>query len=203
MHEPLFESAHEALTFAFRQRLQVLDRAPLNRISAPAVGSGRGLGGLDGAAQAGMVRQEVRQFGPLDEALLIARHAPRYSPCECGAPCCSGRRPNREWTEAISHLAEHARETALAGCKATSVARTAYVARYFTPKASRQSVGELADRLNLARNTVDVHLGRLAAMFGGTPARKEKPAQPGIETLAQQLAEDRFQALGWIGAAAK
>ncbi len=41
MPEALFESAHEALTFAFRQRLQILDRAPLNRVAAPAAGSGR------------------------------------------------------------------------------------------------------------------------------------------------------------------
>lgn len=199
MSEALFDSAHAALVFAFRQRVQTVDRAPLNRIAAPATGKGRGLGGLDGAAQAGMIRQEVQAFGALDEALLIARHAPQHMPCECGAPCCSGRRPNRDWIDAISRLAEHARITALVGCSTTSLQRIAYVARHFTPRAMRESIEELAARFDLSRHTVSAHIGRVTLLLGGTPAHKDKPAVPGIETLAQQLAEDRFRVLGWTG----
>lgn len=199
MSEALFASAHTALVFAFRQRLQTVDRAPLHRIAAPADGKGRGLGGLDGAAQAGMIRQEVQGFGPLDEALLIARHAPQHSPCECGAPCCSGKRANRAWIDAISLLAEHMKSAALTGCSTTSLQRIAYVARYFTPKAMRESVEDLAHRLDLNRHTVSAHYGRVSLVLGGSEGRKEKPGTPGIETRARQLAEDRFRVLGWIG----
>lgn len=199
MSEALFDSVHAALAFAFRQRLQTVDRPPMNRAAAPAHGTGRGLGGLDGAAQAGMIRQEVEAFGELDKALLIARHAPRHRPCECGAPCCSGHRPNRAWVDSIAHLAEHMRTVALSSCSTTSLQRIAYVTRYFTPKAQRESIEELAARFDLSRHTVGAHFGRVSTVLGGTDARKDKPAAPGIETLARQLAEDRFRVLGWIG----
>lgn len=199
MSEALFDSVHAALSFAFRRRLQTVERAPMNRASAPAHGTGRGLGGFDGAAQAGMICQEVEAFGEINKALLTARHAPRHSPCECGAPCCSGHRPNRAWVDAIAHLAEHMRTEALKGCSTTSLQRIAYVARYFTPKSERESIEELAARFEQSTNTVSAHFGRVSTVLGGTEARKRKLAAPGIETLARQLAEDRFQALGWIG----
>lgn len=202
MSDSLFESSHAALRFAYGQRGPTCDRPTVSRMAAPAGGTGRGLGGLDGSAQAGMIRQEVKAFGRLDEALLIGRHGPQHSPCECGSPCCSGRRPNREWVEAVLFLADHMRETALANCTTTSLQRVAYVSRYFTPKGLRDSVESLAERFDRDRTTISSHYGRVSKLLGGTEARKNKPAEPGMEDLARQLADDRFRVLGWVGESA-
>ena len=75
---PPFDSYIDALIFAFNASSENYDRPYMNRVAAPAVGSGRGLGGLDGAAQAGMIRAEVRDLGRMREAILLARFAPRW-----------------------------------------------------------------------------------------------------------------------------
>ena len=83
MSEPLFRSAHEALMFAFtfsdacghpvaaaaERRIATFARDRYERIP----GSGRGLTGLDGAAQAGMIRAEVERIHPLHQIVLVAR----------------------------------------------------------------------------------------------------------------------------------
>ncbi len=68
----------------------------MSRIILPS-GPGRGLGGGDGAAQAGMIRSEVEQLDRIAQAFLVARFAPASIPCDCGRPCCSGRQSNEEW----------------------------------------------------------------------------------------------------------
>ena len=78
--EPLFINAHSALVFAFNFSGQCYDRPMMNRMAAPSVGTGKGLVGLDGAAQAGMIRGEVKSLGKLAEAILIARFAPHSMP---------------------------------------------------------------------------------------------------------------------------
>lgn len=100
---PLFESAHGALVFAFNFSGQCYDRPMMNRLASPAVGSGKGLVGLDGAAQAGMIRAEVQTLGKLAEAIIIARIAPRTVPCHCRSARCArktsrDRRRTRTWT---------------------------------------------------------------------------------------------------------
>lgn len=199
--QALFASAHAALVFAFEHSAQTYDRPVMNRMAAPAFGSGKGLGGLDGSAQAGMIRREVRDFGRLGEALLIGRHAPQYAPCSCRAPCCSGKRPNHEWLDAVAFLADHLRTTALADCSTTSLMRRAYVARYFTPKSGRLSIEELSEQFEKDRHTVSAHYGRVAKLLGGVESRRGKDGDPGLEKLAIQAAEDLFAKLGWLAVA--
>lgn len=196
---PLFESAHGALVFAFNFSGQSFDRPLMNRLAAPAIGTGKGLVGLDGAAQAGMIRAEVQTLGRLAEAILTARLAPRSTPCNCRSACCSGHKPNREWTDAIAYLSDHIRTTALAGCTSNGILRREYVVRFFTRKEDRISLELLAERHDVARNTVSAHAAKVALLFGGHQARKDQAAVPGLESAAMNAIEDRLRETGMVG----
>lgn len=195
----LFQNAHGALTFAFNFSGQCYDRPMMNRLASPAIGSGKGLVGLDGAAQAGMIRAEVKAMGKLAEAILIARVAPRMTPCSCRSSCCSGHKPNKEWTDAIAYLADYVRTAVYAGCVVNGLMRREYLVRYFTRKEDRTSLESMADKYEIARNTVSAHNAKVATWLGGVPARKDKPAQLGMEQAAFDAIEDRLRAIGMVG----
>ena len=196
---PLFDSAHGALVFAFNFSGQCYDRPMMNRLASPAVGSGKGLVGLDGAAQAGIIRAEVQTLGKLAEAILIARIAPRSMPCHCRQACCSGKKPNKEWTDAIGFLADHVRTTALAGCTANGMLRREYVVRYFTRKDDRISLEALAEKHDIHRDTAGAHAAKVALMLGGAQPKKGKPGVPGLESAAMDAIEDRLRDIGMVG----
>lgn len=195
----LFTSAHAALVFAFNFSGQCYDRPMMNRLAAPAIGSGKGLVGLDGAAQAGFIRAEVLSLGSLAEAILIARIAPRSMPCHCRQACCSGRKPNREWVMAVGHLAEQSRRSALSGCSANGIMRREYIARYFTAKDQRISLEALAERYDVDRNTASAHYAKVSTWLGGMPSRKDKPTVPGMEELATAAIDQRLREIGMVG----
>lgn len=157
--EPLFSSAHAALVFAFNFSGQGYDRPVMSRMATPAIGSGKGLAGLDGAAQTGFIRAEVAAIGKLHEAILIARIAPRSTPCSCRSACCSGQRPNVEWHVAVSVLADRSRTSALSGCTSDGRIRRGLVMMYFG--GVRMTVAGLAEDSEQARRTVAAHLGRV------------------------------------------
>jgi len=100
--EAVFDSMGSALRFAFGFNLQQYGESPLAKMQQRGrLGSGKGLIGMDGAWQAGMVLAQIDRLGPTDRADIIARFAPRFEPC----PCCGGERPIAIWREAIEHLA--------------------------------------------------------------------------------------------------
>ena len=197
--EPLFHSAHSAMVFAFNFSGQSYDRPMMNRLASPAVGSGKGLVGLDGAAQAGMIRAEVQTLGKLAEAIIIARIAPRSVPCHCRSACCAGHRPNKEWTDAISVLADYVRTTALAGCTSNGMLRREYVVRYFTRKDDRISLEALAEKHDIHRDTASAHAAKVALLLGGAQAKKGRPGVPGLESAAMDAIEDRLRDIGMVG----
>ncbi len=141
--EPMFDTAHGALVFAFNYAGQRYDRPMMlrawpRRPPAPA----RDLGGLDGAAQAGMIRAQACTPGP---AGRVPDHRPRGAahaiPCACRAARCAGTKPNMEWRNAVSFLADHVRYTALKGCVTNGILRRAYVVRYFTSQGRARQPG--------------------------------------------------------------
>lgn len=98
----LFENSEQALSFAYNYTGQNCITARLSPEPLPT--TGKGLGGLDGAAQAGMIKQEVGSAGRLIESLITAKYAPMWLPCGCGHACCSGKVENKEWAEAIPYV---------------------------------------------------------------------------------------------------
>ena len=189
---PLFESAYSALVFALNFSGQAYDRPLMNRLAAPAIGTGKGLAGLDGAAQAGFIRAEVAALGRIAEAIITARFAPRSVTCSCRAPCCSGRKENNEWVNAIAALSDHIRTTALVGCTSNGLMRRDYVRRYFTRKTDRAALEDIAGRYKIDRNTSAAHYKRVVGLFAGSGT------QPGLENLAVMAAEDRMIAAGMV-----
>ena len=73
--EPLFSSAHAALTFAFRYSMQQYEPTILARLMArvAGLGSGKGLVGLDGAAQAGFILRELDALPHNERNIIVAR----------------------------------------------------------------------------------------------------------------------------------
>ena len=194
--EALFGSAHAALTFAFNFSGQAYDRPMMNRMAAPSIGTGKGLSGLDGAAQAGMVRAELRALGPLYEACLIAKVAPQGIPCECTRSCCSGTRANPEWQEAIGTLTKIS-VAALAGCVSHYRLRQGIIHRCFGEKTTLQALADLCD---VSRDLANDHNAKVVTWLKGAPTRRGQQPIVGVEQQAWEAIEMRLRDAGMVGA---
>lgn len=154
----LFKSAHEAMTFALNYRgqpaLSVMNRMGQDPSGMP----GKGLSGLDGAAQAGIIRHKLSTLGQLHERILIADIAPRSYPCPCRSYCCSGFTRNQEWVDAICWLSDIVREAALEGHRTTHPIRRACVEVYF---GKRLTAVQIASELDITEQTIRVLLGKV------------------------------------------
>lgn len=169
--EPLFSSTHAALVFAFNFSHQAYDRPVMNRMADGPKRSGKGLVGLDGAGQAGMIRAAVDALGREEAMVITARFAPRRDKCECRQPCCSGYVPGREWRAAIDHLTEYVLRMALAGTVSHYRVRNGIVRRIF---GDTVNLGELAGHAGVGRDTMGDHAKRIAKHLGGIESRAMK-----------------------------
>jgi hypothetical protein len=164
MTEPLFPNAYAALKFAYRFSLDQYDRPMMNRMADGPKPQGKGLVGIDGAAQAGMIRGEVAQLGRMREAIVTACYAPKTIPCSCRRPCCSGMRPNSEFEEAISRITEQA-ITLLSGHLSNYRLRRAIVLRNFGVK---PRITEIAGDCGVHRDTVSEQNVLISQWLSGT-----------------------------------
>lgn len=156
--EPLFASANAALSFAFRFSTEQYAPSPMGRLAAGApIGSGKGLAGLDGAGQAGMILAEVKSLGMDAEQFLAAQFAPRSLPCSCRRACCTGFRPGPAWAFAIAYIAEMAL-VRLADRHPNLTLRRGLVSRFF---GERVNMTELAKAARVSRDTAAEHFGKL------------------------------------------
>lgn len=196
-NEPLWHNTQSALIFAYNYSGYPA-RPLLYRLGTP-THQGKGLSGLDGAAQAGMIRAEVATLGPIAEAVFIARFAPHSTPCSCRAACCSGQRPNAEWVFAISKLTDYVHTTALAGCTANGALRREYVVRYFSRrKEERVPLESIAERHGVHRDTASAQAARVAVLFSGERVARNN-SKPGIETIATNTIDERLREIGMVG----
>ncbi len=159
--DPLFRSAHDALVFAFNFSMDLYDRPLMNKMADGPRQIGKGLSGLDGAAQAGFVRAELHTLGVIPEALLTARISPQGSPCECRRPCCSGKTINRDWAVAIETLTKHAL-VPLSGCISHYRLRAAIVQKFF---GASVSLADIAEICGVNRDTASDHNQRVVKML--------------------------------------
>nr|WP_313036804.1 hypothetical protein [Achromobacter ruhlandii] len=195
--EPLFKSAHAALVFALNYSMQQYDRPLLNRIASGeltagmAPGGGKGLSGLDGAGQAGMIRNELAQLSPIQQAALVASIAPQQLPCGCKVSCCSGWKVNQEWADALRDLTEAAAAGALSGCLSNGRLRSMLIQRLFGAKVT---LSRLAEDHKVDERTVSAHHAKLKRwLFGGA-------GQVGLHQQASQALTQRLRACGWLDA---
>ena len=100
----LFNSTHAALTYAFNYAGQQSPKTPLmSLIKNPGdgqLGTGKGLMGLDGAAQAGMILAEVCRLSDEQHNVIVARYGRVMHECKC----CGQDAPSDEWRAAIDAL---------------------------------------------------------------------------------------------------
>lgn len=194
---PLFPSAHAALTFALNFSMQQYDRPLMNRIASGELtagmtpGGGKGLSGLDGAGQAGMIRAELERLKPIEQAVLVAQAAPSQIPCACGVACCSGWKINPEWQDAMSVLTSAAAPAALPGCVSNGRLRSALIQRLFGAKVG---LAELAERYDKNEKTVSAHQAKLKRWLFGGGDEKEL----GLHQQAYRALSARLAACKWI-----
>lgn len=106
--EPLFDSTHSALVFAFNFTGQQSPKTPMMSMfhSNPgddqpkAARKGKGLSGLDGAAQAGFILAEVCRLPDDQHNVIVARYNRLKNECKC----CGHERYNDEWFAAVDFL---------------------------------------------------------------------------------------------------
>jgi hypothetical protein len=161
-NEPLFDSAHNALIFAFNYSAQVYAAPAMNRALNVSHNNGtsKGLGGLDGCAQAGMILSRLKKLPELHELIIVARFAPQFKSCACGASCCSKRRINAQWFDAINQIADQTRET-FENTRVTRFMRYVLIKRFFTKKRDQSDINKVADELGINRNLTSQHIGKI------------------------------------------
>lgn len=187
--EALFSSAHAALTFALNFSSQQFGKSAMATLIAPAGGSGKGLGGLDGSAQAGIVRAELERCGELTQAILIAKMAPKFKVCECKHPCCSGKKPNSDYDNAIEYLCKDPM-THVAGTFSHFQVRKGLIMKFFGEKIQ---INELAELCNVTETTVHNHKKKIFNWLKG-----ENRDSPGAEFRAWREFEEKLILAGLI-----
>ncbi len=161
-NQAVFDSTRAAVVFAFNFSTQQYGESLLAKLRRGHAGSCKGLVGMDGAGQAGMVLAQIDRLGPTERAALIARFSPRAEPC----PCCGGEKPIALWREAVEHLASV--------CIPSGVSNIRYrrelVAKHF---GLNVRIVDLADRYSMNRNTVGEHWRVLARRLSDIEAQAQ------------------------------
>ena len=162
-HPGIMRSAREAMVFALNYSDQQYALSPMAMfLKHEHAGSGRGLKGLDGAGQSGMVWAEITQLEYYQALALIARCTQHRFRCRCGSPCCSGWRPNEIWKEVTSQLCDYA-VTALGGELSNRRVRLASTEKAFGAKlmlattervfGAKTTLDDVADHASVSRTT--------------------------------------------------
>jgi len=152
LNQALFTSAASAAAFALNFSSLSYQKSAVNRMVGTPPPVGKGLGGLDGAAQAGMVRAELASIGLIGEAIIVADIAHKIKPCACKAPCCSGEVTNPEWAAAIGLLSNYLQEMKIG--PSHFIVRMNLVRRFFGVDVS---ISEIARSTGLSRDTITTY----------------------------------------------
>lgn len=195
--EPLFKSSDDAMRYAFSFAGQAYDRPVMNRMADGPHKSGKGLAGLDGAAQAGLIRAELKNIGGLYLAIVTACYAPTTFPCECGSACCSGQRVNLEWAEAITAITQAA--AGRVSCGSNMRLRRTIVANCFLRKSERKPIGDMADYCGVHRDTASDHNAKIALWLLGMKARSNSAAVIGEIDKAKEAGHLALYSAGFFG----
>lgn len=198
--EPLFASAHNALLFAFNFSDQQYDRPLMNRMADDPISYvSKGLSGMDGAAQAGMIMSKLLKLPALYQYIVFAAYAPKTISCPCNKPCCIGTKPNQEWLACIRMIEEAAITQALAGCVSHRVLRRGIVQRAFGDKSI--VLADIAEEAGVTQNTATNHNSRVRLWLHGQPARKGHEAVEGVKSMAMRAIEDALIDFGMVSTA--
>lgn len=155
IREGIFTSAQEAITFACNYSSQQYAMSPMTKLlQGPVRGSGRGLVGLDGAGQAGMVFAELARIDYWQLAALVTGKIARSERCDCRRSCCRGWKLNPMFEEAVSQLADHVAMT-LTPVPPVKEFRVAVIMKYFGENVSPL---DTAKHLGIPKNAAERHI---------------------------------------------
>lgn len=192
-----FQTTREALVFAFNFSDQQYAITPMAKLMRGVqIGKGTGLYAETGAAQAGMIRRQVKGLGPLMEAVVIAKVAEREKLCTCGRPCCAGSEPNMDWLEAIGFLTDYAVRI-LPGCVSNYRLRRGIIMKAFGVKVA---LGELADKCEVNRKTAGEHHAKLMVWLKGARRKGDVGPAIGVEQEALAAIDERLRECGIVEA---
>lgn len=104
--EALFSSYQEALIFAFNYADQQYARGLMERLYVKA-GTGKGLVGLDGAGEAGMIMADVMRLSQVEQDVLCVRYTKVKSFCKC----CGHEVDTTQVKDALSRLEVYIKTT--------------------------------------------------------------------------------------------
>lgn len=186
----IFKSTYEALTFAFNYNGTNIKPV---LIGPPPKVTGRGLGGLDGAAEAGNVKRIIHGLGAFFENFIIARFAPKTVPCACRRRCCRGWYTNPEWWEAVIELSKDVQDACF-DRKCEVKYQQELVARYFLKEVERRTLKEISDDFRISESTVKRHWSFLVRFLGSKDKR-----HPGREFFVMKAADEALTAEGVVG----
>lgn len=199
---PLFTSAHAALTFAFNHSNQVYNRPLMAKLAAtPRPGGGKGLGGTDGAAQAGMVLSKLDGLSELHQLMIFARFMQKTVAC----PCCATQVWDADWLAVVRKISDAAMGAGvLSGHLVHRSVRDGLVIRHFAGKLGRDRVPltMLAAHAGISERTVTDQNGKITLWLRGSrlPPKQGGKAVVGEEDRALAKVEGALALAGSIGA---
>lgn len=154
-HEGIFESAEEAITFACNYSSQQYALSPMAKIlQRGAYGSGRGLVGLDGAGQSGMVFAEIAGLDYWQMLAVMAGKMVRSERCDCTHSCCRGWKMTDVFREAVHQLADHVARV-LPVVPQVKEFRVAVIMKFYGEKVHPQDV---AEKLEIPEDAAERHI---------------------------------------------
>lgn len=169
----LFRSTHDALRFAYNFDGTNCTTAMLG---IPPQGNGKGLGGLDGAAEVGNIKRIVESLGDQVKAWAEATYLPNRIPCHCGRVCCQGWSESIRWRNAVKEMAK----------LAFGVGKLEITKQFFSEKAYRKPVAEIAKIEDVSERQCYYLLKTVITFFRGT--RKQRGVgQVFLESIDREL----------------
>lgn len=154
MNNGIFRSAQEAIVFACNYSSQQYAMSPMAKLlQGPSRGGGRGLIGLDGAGQAGMVFAELRRIDYWQLAALVTGKLERSERCDCHRSCCRGWKMNPLFEEAVSQLADYVALT-LTPVPPVKAFRVAVIMKHFGEKVH---ILDRAESLGIKKASANLH----------------------------------------------
>ena len=164
--------------------------------------TGRGLAGVDGAAQAGFILRELQALAPLHQRILEARFLPQTTPC----PCCRSSVWDQDWFASVRAVSDLAMACGvLSGHVVHRAVRDGIVARYFVAKGNRSRVQlcDLAVHAGISERTVTDQNGKITPGCAARVSCARAPAwsrrEEGEEARAMELAESLLRGAGIVG----
>lgn len=196
MTESIFQSSHHALMFAFNFSHQAYEPPLMNRLAwGPAAGLSKGLSGLDGAGQAGIILDLLSKLTFTQQYVLIVKYAPPTWPCHCRSQCCQGFKRNTDWEEAVNQLGLVAVTEVLTGALSNRLLRNAMIKKSFGFDGA--AISELAKRYGVSERTAAGQHAQIRRWLRGVRNPKDA-SEHGLINISLARADSILQDAGLI-----